>query len=70
MHQVQGRRLVGDGRGAQGKQRTRVVKKKGSGVGKRGDGGVAKGISQLEQQIQAGSHTSKPGGVVDRTRAN
>ena len=32
--QGQGRRLVGDGRGAQRKQRARVVKKKGSGVRK------------------------------------
>ena len=38
-----------------------VVKKKGSGVGKRGDGGVAKGISQMEQQIQAGSHVKTAG---------
>ena len=58
---MQGRRLVGDGRRAQGKQRTRVVKKKGSGVGKRGDGGVVKRISQMEQQIQAGSHTKMAG---------
>ena len=59
--QVQGRRLVGDGRGAQRKQRARVVKKKGSGVRKRGDGGVAKGISQMEQQIRAGSHAKTAG---------
>ena len=58
---MQGRRLVGDERGAQGKQRTRVVKKKGSGVRKRGDGGVAKGISQMEQQIWAGSHVKTAG---------
>ena len=61
LQQAQGRRLVGDGRGAQGKQRTRVVKKKGSGVGKRGDGGVVKGISQMEQQIWAGSHMKTAG---------
>ena len=47
--------------GAQGKQRTRVVKKKGLGVRKRGDGGVAKGISQMEQQIRAGSHAKTAG---------
>ena len=45
----------------EGKQRKRVVKKKGSGVGKRGDGGVAKGISQMERQIQAGSHMKTAG---------
>ena len=44
--------MVGDGRGAQRKQRARVVKKKGSGVRKRGDGGVVKGISQMEQYDQ------------------
>ena len=59
--QVQGRRSVGDGRRVQGKQGARVVKKKGLGVGKRGDGGVAKGILQMEQQIQAGSHMKTAG---------